>query len=81
MRANAVGHCQSHFLEGAWKLGKQALSLSAFSGRVPPFIIFYLMGRRTGWPNMRMARLLRPIPIQRPQCKHTMPNTGWFVRA
>ena len=57
MRANAVGHCQSHFLEGAWKLGKQALSLSlaAFSGRVPPFIIFYLMGRRTGWPNMRMA--------------------------
>ena len=30
MRANAVGHCQSHFLEGAWKLGKQALSLRFF---------------------------------------------------
>ena len=28
MRSNAVGHCQSHFLEGAWKLGKQALSPS-----------------------------------------------------
>ena len=49
-------------------------SHSAFSGRLPPFIIFYLMGRAGDGMAKHAAAAANPDPRHGglPQCKHTM---------